>query len=103
MAESQRRSIEYRLIFRDRNIGKVVFRLESNTGSGGGESIRWHLKKNIGEIMCDSGPYGGFRKNERGFEPVAARGSLYLGSHLVGDFYEKNIGYDNRLQEASED
>ncbi|UCF90832.1 MAG: phospholipase D family protein [Desulfobacterales bacterium] len=46
----------------DRSIEKVAFRLVLNAGNSGGESIRWHLKKDDGEIVYDAEPYVGFWK-----------------------------------------
>ena len=45
-----------------RNIEKVAFRLILNAGSSGRESIRWHLKKDEGDIIYDKEPYVGFWK-----------------------------------------
>ena len=46
----------------DRNIAKVAFRLELHQGDNGAESIRWHLKKDDGDIVLDDEPYVGFWK-----------------------------------------
>jgi putative cardiolipin synthase len=44
----------------DQKIEKIAFRLELHTTEDGSESIRWHLKKDDGEIVYDSEPYAGF-------------------------------------------
>ena len=46
----------------DLNIEKVAFRLELHTSKNGNESIRWHLRKDDGEVVYDSEPYVGFWK-----------------------------------------
>jgi putative cardiolipin synthase len=46
----------------DRHIERVAFRLELFTGSNGSESLRWHLKKDDGEVVYDTEPYVGFWK-----------------------------------------
>jgi putative cardiolipin synthase len=46
----------------DKNIEKVAFRLELHTTKNGRESIRWHLRKDDGEVVYDSEPYVGFWK-----------------------------------------
>ncbi len=46
----------------DQNIEKVAFRLKLHTAKNGSESIRWHLKKDNGEVVYDAEPYVGFWK-----------------------------------------